>query len=370
MAIIIEDLDIISFRGLADLQLKDLGNINIITGINNCGKTSLLEAIKTLQYPTEFGNIYRIAISRAMISKKGNIMRNCISSFRRVFDEDTCSYNISIRATIKGKTLDFDADAVIVEKVNFNDNIKPNENLIKNISKIYIDENNASEQTEKRLIIALKVKDGDNQSKYYKYELSENDLIRMELDVSKNRFNCLYVNTSINLYTSCVSMLTESILNNKKSEILKVMRFFDKDIKDLSILNNDVYIHSSKKIASPLFEYGSGMQKALLISTTIYNSANGLLLIDEADTALHQSAFSDVFNWMVKAAKEFNVQIFMTTHSLESIDSILEVSEKLQMLNEIRVITLVNEKGITHSRCINGEKALNMRDHFNFELRN
>ena len=43
MAIHLQEFDIYQFRGIHNLELKDLNHINIITGDNNTGKTSVLE---------------------------------------------------------------------------------------------------------------------------------------------------------------------------------------------------------------------------------------------------------------------------------------------------------------------------------------
>ena len=34
------------FRGLTDIQLQGLGRVNLLVGTNNCGKTSILEAVR------------------------------------------------------------------------------------------------------------------------------------------------------------------------------------------------------------------------------------------------------------------------------------------------------------------------------------
>ena len=41
----VRDFTIGCYRGIEDLELKDLANVNIFVGPNNCGKTSILEAV-------------------------------------------------------------------------------------------------------------------------------------------------------------------------------------------------------------------------------------------------------------------------------------------------------------------------------------
>lgn len=60
----LKTVDIKSFRGIRDLSIKKLGSINLIVGDNNCGKTSVLEAIELLRSSGNLANIYRIARQR------------------------------------------------------------------------------------------------------------------------------------------------------------------------------------------------------------------------------------------------------------------------------------------------------------------
>ena len=43
MAVYLNDMVIDSYRGIRKLKIQDLGDINILVGDNNAGKTSVLE---------------------------------------------------------------------------------------------------------------------------------------------------------------------------------------------------------------------------------------------------------------------------------------------------------------------------------------
>ncbi|MFM7907086.1 MAG: hypothetical protein ACKPA9_18625 [Microcystis sp.] len=44
-------------------------------------------------------------------------------------------------------------------------------------------------------------------------------------------------------------------------------------------------------------------------------------------SAIHTEALQSSFNWLVKWCQKMNVQLFATTHSLEAVDALLEVTE-------------------------------------------
>ncbi|NJL58201.1 ATP-binding protein [bacterium] len=76
------------------------------------------------------------------------------------------------------------------------------------------------------------------------------------------------------------------------------------------------------KVLLPMF--GDGLKRALLIALTILNITDGILLIDEIETSLHVSILSKVFTWLIEICRRRNIQLFLTTHSLEAIDAMLQ----------------------------------------------
>jgi AAA15 family ATPase/GTPase len=76
MAIHIKELNIGSYRGIKDLILEDLSDVNIILGDNNCGKTSVLELITSLNSPMDFDTWNGFV----------NYRNNSILDFNKIFD--------------------------------------------------------------------------------------------------------------------------------------------------------------------------------------------------------------------------------------------------------------------------------------------
>jgi AAA15 family ATPase/GTPase len=77
--------------------------------------------------------------------------------------------------------------------------------------------------------------------------------------------------------------------------------------------------------------FGDGFRRVLTYALALFRCRDGgVLLIDEIETAIHYSALRDVYTWLVRACEQYNVQLFVTTHSLEAIDALLDATpEKL-----------------------------------------
>lgn len=112
----------------------------------------------------------------------------------------------------------------------------------------------------------------------------------------------------------------------------------------------------------PVVLYGDGLKKALTMLNTIIKAEAGILLVDEYETVLHISVIQKVFKFMVEVAKKKNVQLFLTTHSLEVVDKLLYVNE--DMLDDIFIIRLKKEENKTYARIIDGRETLDSRENY------
>ena len=91
----------------------------------------------------------------------------------------------------------------------------------------------------------------------------------------------------------------------------------DSSIVDLYIDDDIIYIDTGLQRFIPIHVAGDGLKRLLSIITAIYNAKNGIILIDEVDNGLHFSVQQLLWKAIITAAKQFNVQIFATTHSIE-----------------------------------------------------
>ena len=57
------------------------------------------------------------------------------------------------------------------------------------------------------------------------------------------------------------------------------------------------------------------MKKAILLISAVVNAKNGILLLDEFETAIHTTAMNKVFSRILKSCLKLNVQLFLTSHS-------------------------------------------------------
>ena len=69
----------------------------------------------------------------------------------------------------------------------------------------------------------------------------------------------------------------------------------------------------------PLPVMGEGMARLASLVLAVGNASNGVVLVDEIENGLHYSILPKVWRAIGEVAREFNTQVFATTHSLECI---------------------------------------------------
>ena len=349
---LIGSLQIDSFRGLPDLTIDHLSQVNVFVGANNSGKTSVLEAVKLLSAPDDVGQVVRIALQRAQVSaesRKKNIANYVLSIFQKTTDMDSQQdyYHIKLSVNVKARDYIYEADGTVGEAVD------------------------STGATKGTLDIAIKTSVNSGKANYRSIQIVNGDDATYT-PTERPIYNSLYLPSSVSYYKSCVVFLSNYIVREGQQEVLQILRTFDKSIDDISIIGEDIYLHNTDSGSMPLFAYGSGLQKAVLLTVAIAYCKNGVILVDEIDNAIHVTAFKDVFGWFLDACIRWNVQAFITTHSAEAIDAILEINHE-KHLNEdlLSIITLRKDykDRVTRKKIRTGEEAYSDRECFKMELR-
>jgi len=71
----------------------------------------------------------------------------------------------------------------------------------------------------------------------------------------------------------------------------------------------------------PLPLMGEGMTRLFNLVVAIGNAPKGVVLVDEIENGLHHSVLQRVWRVIAEAARQFDVQVFATTHSFECIEA-------------------------------------------------
>lgn len=348
MSQVFDRLQISGYRALKLVNLSQLGQVNIFVGDNNAGKTSILEAVSILCNPLDPFQWLEVSQRRLYLGRSQLMtLRPNIEALKWIFsqkitDSNDEFYQAEILIEVNGNAPIHELRAKLgeiygsgVEKNNQNRFEEDISSAEEDVSSSEIDSVRAGLELE----IVLNLVPGEislGQLSLFPSELKSEIFHFWENErfVQRRRNKPIVKNATIfPSYSSSepiLEHLSRIILQQEdgKNELLELMQSFDDNILDIQILSPTatptIYIKHKELGLTPLYVFGDGLKRTLIIALTLLTTANGVLLIDEIETSIHVSALGSVFSWLIETCRRREIQLFVTTHSLEAIDAMLQ----------------------------------------------
>lgn len=300
-------IEIERFRGIKHSKIDGLKQINLFFGKNNCGKSSLLDAIFLIS-----------GVSNPKLPLNINLLRN----YRRFEASDMTLdfYSLDVARPISIKATNDETRELFISVF---------ESSSSKIDLLGDDNNIASTDASAHYGLVLKSKIGDEacESSIVLSHKGLNELEqRVKLDSRyKEKLTCRYLNPKYDFYTS-IEGLVDVIKNKDEKFIVDALRMIEPQLKDFVLSQNEVLVDVGLNQRIPINMMGDGARKILSILTTLYECKNGIVLIDEISNGFHYSVMAELWKAIIFAARKNNVQIFATTHDLDSIKGLRDVA--------------------------------------------
>ena len=330
----IKDLFIRNLRLFKDFQIEDLEQFNLIVGKNNCGKTTLLEAIYLLLNPANPELPHRI-----------NLFRN-------------------LKPTQKDywKILFFDLDDTkqIYLKANF---ISPKEKRELIISGRYkevdsdeegkiLDSSGQIEGTDHSHSFSLDTK-GINlefthsKIQYKKPKKYNSSILSIEHGLNfkpapnyEEKVGGCFLNDR-NYHIDIKKRLAEANVNKKTSKIVQILKKIEPRLADLTLGPDDqIYCDIGLERYVPINVMGDGIFRIIAIVLAIMSSQTGVVLIDEIENGIHFTTQKTLWHTIFHAAMETNVQVVVSTHSYECIKAFSDTLSKEDLYNACKLFRI------------------------------
>lgn len=342
----IESFDIENFRCFEQASLKDLRTINIIVGDNGSGKTALLEALAMA------GSAHPYVATRIRMSRNRPVPDQMAWN-RKSFEEfwQDLFYN-------------FNSSNVIAFK--FQDSLIGNYTI-----KIFYDfEESTLTFSPFGPITPLLFKrvgplETETTAKL-QIDSKGNASIEGQLESLPNFYafasNQQYYTADLVQYFSDLS---------KTGEVHDIIKTIKKDFNHLTNVAIEIdagvpFLYATLKNMTqklPITIVSSGLAKYLNILLAIYKTQKGIVLIDEIENGIYWKRMPNIWKTIRNYCYDNGVQLFITTHSNECLQSLLPAMKK--NVEDFALIRAeVNDKGEYKLRQFNGKSfkaALIMR---------
>ena len=112
-------------------------------------------------------------------------------------------------------------------------------------------------------------------------------------------------------------------------QLIEMLRIAEPDVEHVTPSQDSDHVHgvdtsfrvfmTSRPSPVPLEDLGDGAFHLLGLALSLVQTGKGLLLVDEIDTGLHYSVMRDMWRLVVQTAKQCDIQVFATTHSLDCV---------------------------------------------------
>ena len=338
-----KEINIESYRGLKNIRLSDLGRINVIVGTNNSGKTSILEAIQLFDKKDILSNVISIAKKREsqLIASFGRNKLLPFEMFLYSFDlYDRTEKEICLEAESYeygfcrvGVRADLDRELFYIDELSESEAER---------YAMCSDENGYLRMLNGQYVYEVGTHiEG-------RYTFRETQLKPQIIDEyiidgeSMGRGKILYI-SPMDIYTNKIisSSLYKGMLREEKRRLIQLLKLFDERI--INIENGTshgspvTWIEMEDCGLVPISVFGDGLKKVLTLASAAVKMRNGVILIDEFETGIHKRALMQVAEWLAAVTEAYNVQVFLTTHSSDAIEALVEVGHGK---NEIKAYRL------------------------------
>lgn len=274
MSNLITDITIEKYKCFDSFNADGFKNVNLIAGLNNVGKTALIEACYLVVSANKLNNFL---FSLTMIGRNRDKLNMYLSDNIDIIEILQSNKVVSIKSVndIKYEFKEYNASPIL--EININDNI----NKIDFNSKIIFEKNN-----------------------------------------------------------NVVFLDNYGFSNEELKEVYKTVQFKDKDIEVNEFLKNFSFKNPKFKIIdgkpylktddsdeyTQISNYGDGVKHYISIICSLYACEYGYLFIDEIENGIHYTLYDKLWKIIFQLADEQNVQVFVTTHSKECIESFNRIS--------------------------------------------
>ncbi|MEM6843833.1 MAG: AAA family ATPase [Bacteroidota bacterium] len=304
-------LDIKNYRNLKNLEIEKLARVNLITGKNNTGKTSLLEAVSLYVGRGSIVSIDELLRKRGeFFSGLDNDLKNNLQSYVSLFNNPNREINISQDYELKIEVFlepqapeneTFPSKKALNIKIQFQEKDPP-ALLIITFSDASPREHNMSKiNRDNDFLFRDQWKGLPPKHAFVRTFHTEEELARLWDNIASTY---------------------------KEKQLVAALKLIDSEVESLDFIKDESKLDGRKAVVKignsrlPLKSMGDGMNRILTIFLPLVNidkESGGYLLIDEFENGLHYTVQEELWRMIFKLAKDLNVQVFATTHSNDCI---------------------------------------------------
>jgi len=316
----IKDIEIKNFRCFQNLKVTGFEKVNLISGRNNIGKTTLLEALFLNSVPRP-STVFLLRLVRKEESSFSRALPE--RTWNNFFFQQDKSDEILIEVKLENgnsKTVKICVDESVQDFLE--DKYQQEDDDIENR---YINLISESET----IVSVMQITTSINHGEAFKTSIISNINGLISLDIKVPDIKTAFFIPSFLRITSrnLTKEMDKARLNEREDQVLKAFKIIDPlitSIDSFSIGEPTIYLKRDGEVRLPLSLFGDAINRIANIILTLINNENSILFIDEIENGIHHSSQKYFWSLLYNLSCSLNVQIFATTHSLEMTQAFIE----------------------------------------------
>lgn len=290
-----------NFRCFSEISLNDLDQVNLITGMNNTGKTALLEAIFIHGGRYNPSLVFTINALRGLESWSITFAPGAETPWDLAFFEFDNSKEIELGSysTKDGKK-------------------------IVRLREIKEAEGKALYSLSNSKIFEMEYQNGKRKPDKYQFVVETSGKTGFLQPLPIVPYQTWFLSSRGRQdHKETARRFTKLNNRGEKHYLLEALKIIEPRLEDISLglVGDNMILHgdigSGKQIPLPIM--GDGMGRIAELFLGVADTPNGVTLMDEVENGLHYSVLPKLWKVIGQAARKYNSQVFATTHSRECI---------------------------------------------------
>lgn len=312
-------LHIGNFRSFNPLKIDRLGKINIVSGYNNSGKTSLLEAVFLLSGGAHPSLLLNENVVRGVAVTSGSDHVVHSAMWQPMFHDLDMSRAVEITG-----------DHLLRGEVKIRLTLER-----PNLFELPLDNGKATigdKHQNKEMLKLSYILNGQTIATFNTSLTGNTVQVQTDQPEIQISFPATILSFRNRNHEHDAKRLGRLRQQKKSDLVVEALRVIEPRLRSLevnSITGKDtIWGDTGLSEQVPLPVMGDGMMQLARVVLAISSAPDGVALIDEIENGLHHSVLSKVWQVIEKAAEQFNTQIVATTHSYECIAAAGKVFEE------------------------------------------
>ncbi len=334
-----DSIEVDSYRGIDGVVLEDLGRVNLLVGVNNAGKTSLLEAVYLLAHQNDERALLDLIRWRGRIEVEPDVLWTVDQlprSVRLAGSFDEVGNNL---ATVDIETAT-EPNGEIEDQTYF-------------LASLTIESDYALQS--------------QNTSVVFFEDRPRRTSFQGQHWLCRSAFSSPF---SAHRPETLARSNKASLEAGTKEKIVDfIRRRIDPGLRNIELadkFNRFLVSHDDFDKAPDLATFGEGVRRVFEIGLLFADVRGGVVLIDEFENAIHTELLRDFTRFVQELAVELDVQVFLSTHSKETIDAFLDNDYRIE---DIAGYALIRGDHGVSVRRYDGAQLLRLHDAVDFDLR-